>query len=351
MWPFRDNKPEAEARADHTEKRIAEAFKRVSGYAGNAGALAVAEACVGLWERALASATVTPDNRRMTGVSPQFLALAGRTLAAKGEIVAAIRVVDGQAMLTPATSWDVDGGVAPESWFYRVDFAGPSTSLTEVLPGAAVVHLRIGSEIKSPWRGKAPLSHARETAALAVALEEALKIESKLPIGRVAPYSGPPDQSEKFGDALASGGIVAVGASVPVGTAGGQEPARRHQPQKYGPEPDTVLDSLRSHAEESICAAFGISPTLFAPRGDGSGQREAWRRFWTGTVAPLGRIVAAELRMKLDPGAALEFGALRASDEDGRSRAAARRAMAWKTFRDGEMMDTEARRLAGIDDA
>ena len=67
---------------------------------------------------------------------------------------------------------------------------------------------------------------------------------------------------------------------------------------------------------------------MFAPRGDGAGQREAWRRFWAGTVAPIGELLEAELRAKLAPEASVSFPALRASVEDGRSRAVARRATA-----------------------
>ena len=48
-----------------------------------------------------------------------------------------------------------------------------------------------------------------------------------------------------------------------------------------------------------------------ASSGDGSGQREAWRRFWAGTIAPIGALLEAELRAKLaSRGAASRFPAL-----------------------------------------
>ena len=75
---------------------------------------------------------------------------------------------------------------------------------------------------------------------------------------------------------------------------------------------------------------------------------EAWRRYWVGTVAPLTRMIEAECRDKLDPGATITLEALRASDEDGRSRAVARRASAFKTLVDTGMDRDEARRLAGL---
>ena len=349
MWPFGRKQ---EVRADFTQVRLDAAFKRVSGDAGRAGALAVAEACVSLWERALSSATVMPDNRAMTGVTPQFLALAGRTLAVRGEIVAAIRVVDGQARIQPATSWDVDGGIS--SWFYRCDFDGPSASTTEVLPSDAVVHLRIGCEVKAPWRGRAPLAHGRETAALATAVEEALKIEALLPIGRIAPFAGSAValQESGYGSSLEAGGVTVVNAH-PLGSLGmsGGTGRESHKLLPFGPEPSTVMEALRTHAGHDICNAYGISLSFFSATGDGAGQRESWRRFWVGTVAPLGRVIETELRAKLDTGAMLSFEALRASDEDGRSRAVARRAAALKTLLDAGIERPEAMRISGLDAA
>ena len=79
-------------------------------------------------------------------------------------------------------------------------------------------------------------------------------------------------------------------------------------------------------------------------------QREAWRRFWVGTIQPIGMLVQAELRAKLDPAAEVSFEALRASDEDGRSRAISRRATAAKVLAelDGVSVD-QALTLAGLD--
>ena len=101
---------------------------------------------------------------------------------------------------------------------------------------------------------------------------------------------------------------------------------------------------------QDIAAAFGVPPSLFNPAGDGSGQRESWRRFWAGTVAPIGSLLEAELRAKLDPEARISFPAFRGqSDEDGRSRAVARRATALKTFLEAGLDREAALRLAGLE--
>ena len=107
------------------------------------------------------------------------------------------------------------------------------------------------------------------------------------------------------------------------------------------------MESLRTRLGQDVAAAFGVPPTLFATSGDGAGQREAWRRFWISTAAPAARVIEAELKEKLDPDARLELSALRASDEDARSRAVNRRASAFKTFLDAGIERAEALRLAG----
>ena len=88
-----------------------------------------------------------------------------------------------------------------------------------------------------------------------------------------------------------------------------------------GRKPPPVLDALRSSAGLSVLAACGVAVELVRS-ADGTGQREAWRRFLFGTVAPVAKLVRAELAEKLDtPDLALGFDELRASDLAGRARA------------------------------
>ena len=90
--------------------------------------------------------------------------------------------------------------------------------------------------------------------------------------------------------------------------------------ERLGANPPAPLVDLSGKAERSILAACGV-PVELAEAGDGTGQREAWRRFLFGSVAPLAKIVTEELRAKLDPGMDLTFAELRASDLAGRARA------------------------------
>ena len=191
-------------------------------------------------------------------------------------------------------------------------------------------------------------AEARRRRISAASIEAQLTSESKLPTGRIVPLSGTREQIAKIGKMIGAGGVTVTG----LGQASpGQEqvPSSRFAPQKIGPAPEAAYEELRQHVGQDIAAAFGISPSLFSPAGDGSGQREAWRRFWAGTIAPIGSLLEAEIRAKLDPEARISFPALRASDEDGRSRAVARRATAFKTFLEAGLDREAALRLAGLE--
>ena len=85
------------------------------------------------------------------------------------------------------------------------------------------------------------------------------------------------------------------------------------------------MEALRTSTGQDILSAFGVPPALFEARGDGSGQREAWRRFAYSVVQALAALIQAELRAKLHMAAEVGLDALHAADEDGRSRAMARR--------------------------
>ena len=346
FWPFGSVEKRS---GSYTEAAIAHIESAAGGASVLVEELAAVEAAAGLWERCIASARVDGPGNRLAGVDGPFLALVGRSLALRGNFVAAISVEAGTIALRPAASWDIRGaGADARFWRYRLDMAGPSGAVSLDLPSASVLHVRIGADARTPWRGRAPLERARATAGLAGKIEKALDAEAGLAVGRIATFAGAtPEQIEQIQAALNAGGWFVTMAGQP-GGAGPQEPNRRYEPVRIGPDPPAILDTLRGRLGPEIAAAFGIPPPLFALTGDGAGQREAWRRFWLGTIAPVARILEGELRFKTDPGATVTLDALAAADEDGRSRAISRRAAAFKTFLDAGLEREQALSLAGL---
>ena len=97
---------------------------------------------------------------------------------------------------------------------------------------------------------------------------------------------------------------------------------------------------LAERAALEIYAACGVPPALFAI-GEGTAQRESFRRFLHATVQPLAGIVSAELAAKLDGDVSLSFDKLFAADLSGRARA-------FQSLVNGGMEVGKAAGLAGL---
>ena len=236
--------------------------------------------------------------------------------------------------LTPATSWEVTGGAAPESWTYRLQLAGPSTDTERIAPAAGVVHIRPYVEPSAPWRGIAPIEAARLTARLLAESEAHLADEAGGARGYIVPVplGNDGDDDDDAPSALAAlqadvQGLRGRVALVETTSAGwgegrGAAPQSDWKPQRIGAAFPDSLRALRGDAEAGILAACGVPVELTGGRADGAAVREAWRRYAHSTLGPLGEHVAAELGEKLDrPGLALSFDRLFASDITGRARA------------------------------
>ena len=347
MWPFTRR---TETRAvDYTSQTIEAGHEFAAGETPDASTLAAVEACRGLWERAFSAATVGPAVATLEGVTPEVLGLTGRGLATSGECVFLIAVQGGQVMLHPASTFDVRGG--HDSWVYRVDLIGPNDTLSlENVPAAQVLHFRINASLKSPWRGRSPLSLAGSTAGLAARLERALHEEQEVPIKRFLPVAA--HSAEQIADVARSlkerlSRIVVLSASP---LRHDNQPVTRHSAARIGPEVEPGTVQLREALRTDILSAYGIPPGLFDTDSDAVGQRELWRRFCYSVIGPIGRCIRSELRLKLDPGATLEFDDLRAADIEGRARALRGRAQAAATLAALEGVDLDrALRLAGLD--
>ena len=319
--PWR-RQPETRAEASYTDLLTAQLEANAS-YPFPAR-LAAIEIASGLYARAFASCRVTPAS---SPVTPAMLAQAARSLILRGETVYAIDIRAGAVTLTPAGSWDIEGGPDPETWRYRLDLFGPSGNVKRELPAASVVHLTYATDPAQPWHGRGPWYYSSETVQLASWLERRLREEARASVGQLLPVPDSiPDDAEQAlrRDLAALEGRVALVPSTSAGWGDGKQaaPLSDWQARRMGANPPATLGTLRGDSGTDLLAAAGVPPSLALGNADGTAQREAWRRFLHGAVSPLANLVAAELRAKLDtPALALDFGELHASDVMGRARA------------------------------
>ena len=102
MWPFKRKEPEAETRSSgtgYTTQVMQARADYIGGVDGVAELTGTVQGCVSLWEGGLSLSDV--DGTDM--LTPAMLALAGRSLALRGEAVFVIRE-DG---LLPCSDWDL----------------------------------------------------------------------------------------------------------------------------------------------------------------------------------------------------------------------------------------------------
>ncbi len=290
-----------------------------SGEAVSPAATAALEIAAGHWARAFASATVKPDH---PAISPFVLSQIGRGLCRRGESVWDIRVVDGKPRLLEVYDFDVEGGVDPASWRYRLTLGGPSGSETVNRAADGVVHLRYSCDPSEPWKGISPLGWASLTGELHAAVEQALSDESRFTIGQVLPMpeGRAADEDEAVKIRALKGRLLLVET-----TAGGdgdraQAPKDDWQQRRLGMNPPAGEIDLRNGTAVSVLMACGIPPSLVTTPADGGAQREALRRFLHVTIEPVARIVSQGLSGALDANLRLGFTALQASDVAGRSR-------------------------------
>ena len=327
-WPWGRTETRQQSGGGFTDALVAAIVARAGGASvGEPNAIAALEVAAGLWSRAFASAELSPA---IPAVTSTFLASIGRELVRRGESLWAIDVRRGEIELRPAGSWDIAGGSDPASWRYRLDLFGPSGNETRIYPSASVLHFRYASDPERPWHGISPLGYARLSGKLAANLELRLGEEAGARVGHLLPIpqdggdGGDDDPLESLKNdlgALTGGTALIETTSSGWGEGKGAAPLADWRPQRLGANPPATLADLRGAAAMAVLAACGVPPGLATDRAEGSGQREAWRRFSVGTVQPVARGVAEELADKLAvPGLRLSFESLGAADLAGKAR-------------------------------
>ena len=277
-------------------------------------------------------------------LTPSCLALIGRSLIRSGELVLAIDAADGELKLWPAADHDVTGGYDPASWIYRLNLAGPSYLATRTVSAEGVCHFQYMQDPARPWHGVGPIQSAALAGRLSAEVVKALADEASGPRGHLLPVPGKDGQDETVTqlktDLRTMNGQAALVESVSTlqpdrAMAGGD-----WNPKRLGANPPDALVELADRATREVLSCCGISPALFDSRA-AAASREAYRQLLHGVVAPLGRIVAAELTSKLEAEVAFDWAELRAGDIAGRARA-------FQSLVGGGMDVAKAAALAGL---
>ena len=312
------------------------------------GALELAAGVVG---RAFASAQVDADSQSVRDtLTPSVLAHIGRALIRAGEAVFAIQVADGALVLLPASSWDIQGGVLPASWEYRLSIGAPNGTAETTLPYDGVVHVRYAYAPERAWVGLSPLEIARQAGRLDAEINEALADESGMPRGAILPMAVQPEDDDDDDDGLTDferelgklrGKIITTESQRTLAAGGYQEaPKDDFELKRVGAMFGQPLVNLRRDADELVLGLCGV-PIEFLKGADGSALREAYRRMLFGTIQPLGAIVAEELSAKLETPISFSWNELRAAD-----RAAGARA--YKALVEAKMSEDRALELSGL---
>lgn len=323
MWPFKKKQPEIETRSSgtgYTSQLMATRAAYITGSDGVAELTGTVQGCVSLWENGLSLADV--DGTDM--LTPFHLALAGRSLALRGEAVFAIRE-DG---LVPCSDWDLSTRYTRPT-AYRVGIADTGGGRSETLLASEVLHLRIGADMGLPYTGSSPLRRSRLTAGMLQAIETALhEVYSEAPIGSaVIPFPEAPDTDMTD---IARGfrgmrGRVLVRESVNVTAAGGPAPQTDLKPHDVTPDLQKAMTSQSlDAARSSIEMAFGVLPGLSNPATTGPMVREVQRHLAQWTLQPIAVMIAQEASDKLAGPVTLDvMRPLQAFDVGGRARALA----------------------------
>ena len=299
---------ELEAEARNYSNIVTQALVDAAVDGASDGYLSGLEIAAGALSRAFASAMV--NGRGAALFDTWTMTQIGRALVEDGEAV-----------------WYRDGGVLRRAQNYNFTRTGSyEISFTDgpiIAPANRVLHVRWNIDVASD-RGMSPLGAARTLRELAQRLESSLATEGNAAVGYLLPIPADGDASNI--DALKQDLAGLKGRIAVIETARGgwgegarYSPHRDFQLERLGPQyPDGNVRMFVA-ARETVLAACGY-PIQLVQDADGTAQREAWRRYLHGTVAPLGQLVSRAAAV-IGQDISLDWDQLFASDIMGRARA------------------------------
>ena len=332
--------------SSYTDALIAALIRQVRGRTASdaltseTGAL---ESAAGLVGRAFMACEVSGDPAYTRALTPQVMELIGRSLLRRGDSVFYLDTSDGLTLL-PAQTHSIAGGPMPSGWVYDISLAGPGELKTlRPVHAAGVLHFRYGCDVETPWRGNAPLGVARGIGDLVAEVTTYLTQESGKPRGGFigTPKDGEDETIDQLrADAAGAKGQLLFVESQDEEWEGGGKSRGGWNVKHFGPTVGAGMVEVAKLARAEALAALGVHEALFSA-SSAAALREAWRLALFSLIAPLGHLVEAELRAKIDPGISVSWTELRASDLAGRARA-------YQALVNGGKSEADASMIAGL---
>ena len=224
----------------------------------------------------------------------------------------------GDIRLLPVADYSITGSPAPETWRYAIKQARPNGDdpldieqlPVTVVPYEGMVHVRYMPGPQAPWHGVSPLVSAGVTAGTLAEIEKSLSHDASVPTGGLMPQpdAASPTAIRQAGAAFTQGkgGLTLIET-----TAGG-----------YGQGPSAAPRQDWDQKRFGAYAARGQHQALGGrdEGGNGIARRQplalhvpglsAARELpapFSGTIVPLGQLIAAELSEKLERDITIAF--------------------------------------------
>lgn len=309
LIPFRKPAPEPEPEKRNYTDVVTNALVEAAADSQIDAYVSALETAAGHLSRAFAAATITGTGASV--FTPWVMTQIGRSLIEEGEAVWFRR---GRELVRAQQYTFTPPG--------RYQISNPDGLRT--LGDDRVLHVRWNLQVAS-GRGLSPLGTARTLRTLMYRLENSLANEANAPVGYLLPLptDGHSTTVEKLRDDIAAlKGRIAVIETTATGWGEGPRGGGNNLGlERLGPSYPQDNVAMFKAARQAVLVACGMPAGLAEGGGqDGGAQRESWRRYLHGTVAPLGRLVALEAE-RIGLPITIDWDQLFASDIAGRARA------------------------------
>ena len=330
---------ESRASTSYTDLLTAQHLAAAQG-AGSVRSSGIYQSCLNLIESASSSAEL--EGLHSTTLQAKLGAIAKGMVDRGSSAWEMLIGANGRLELLPVEITDVYGSVSPDSWLYKIERPGPSSTETTIRPQESVLNFRLRPSPRAPWKGSPALPAGNTTATLLTKMETQLISEAAMKPARVLVGGMAPEQRKDIVDSITAGGIVAF----PQSRAGTESKALGTG--TVGGEFSAAGVDLFGQVGAMICTTLGCPADLIQGAGSDTSSKESFRRFSLATITPLLQIVMDEWTRLVGP-MTFDLSRLRAADAVSIARATGSKATAvGKLVAAGVSLD-EALSISGID--